>query len=184
MKADAPRPLRIPPWVPKQVAAIARELSRTGMARSDGAMLVTSEADFQRLLRALTTNPRMKPVWRELSKRQGDGYLHPARSLRKPVADPQGRAMTVLFFHALKIMCDVTLDRVSIASRKEVAEEREWCTNRARTLRTVAEVLLKPTPISSIAKTRASSWRQRRYSTDWRRITPRISIASATAAMR
>jgi len=72
MKADAPRPLRIPPWVPKQVAAIARELSRTGMARSDGAMLVTSEADFQRLLRALTTNPRMKPVWRELSKRQGD----------------------------------------------------------------------------------------------------------------
>ena len=88
----------------------------------------------------------MKWVWREFSKRQGDGYLHPARPLRKPVADPQGRAMTMLFFRALKIMCDVTLDRVSIASRKEVAEERERCANRARIDRAVAGALLESTP--------------------------------------
>jgi hypothetical protein len=148
MKADAPRvpKLRIPAWVPKQVAAKARELSRNGMALSDRSLLVASEADFQRLLRALTTKPRMKWVWRELGKRQGDGYLHPARSLRKPVADPQGRAMTVLFFHALKIACEVSLDRVSVASRKEVAEVPEQCANMARTLHDMAEALLEPTP--------------------------------------
>src|SRR5215472_16636927 len=146
MKADMPRPLRIPRWVPEQVAEKARELSRTGMARSDRSLLVASESDFQRLLRALTTDPRMRWVWRELGKRHGDGYLHPARSLRKPVADPQGRAMTVLFFHALKIICDVSLDQVSVASRKEVAKEREWCANMAETLRAMAGAFLEPTP--------------------------------------
>jgi hypothetical protein len=146
MKTDIPRPLRIPHWVPRPVAAKARELSRTGMAPSDRPLLVASEADFQRLLRALTTNPRMKWVWRELGKCHGDGYLHPARSPRGPVADPQGLAMTVLFFHALEIMRDVPFDLVSSASRQEVAAAHEHCATTARTLRMLAWLCLEPPP--------------------------------------
>ena len=54
--------------------------------------------------------------------------------------------MTVLFFHALKIMCDVSLDRVSVASRKEIAKVREQCANMARTLHAVAGAVLEPDP--------------------------------------
>jgi len=146
MKADIPRPLRIPRWVPKQVAAKARELSRTGKARFDGPLLVASEADFQRLLR-LTTDPRMKWVWRELGKRRGDDYLYPAWQSKQPVADRQGIGMTILFLHALKlikIMREVWSDRVSSASRKDAAYVRKKSVTMARTLRALAEVFVEP----------------------------------------
>jgi hypothetical protein len=147
VKADIPRPLHIPRWVPTPVAMMARELARAGvarLARGDRSLLVASEADFQRHLRALTTNPRMKWVWRELGKRHGTGYLHPARQPKRPVADPQGLAMTALFFHALKIMRDVSSDEVLPANRKEVAAARAQCAAAAKTLRVVAWAKLEP----------------------------------------
>jgi hypothetical protein len=132
VKADAPRPLRIPAWVPSSVAEKARELHR----RSPPAV---SPA----LLRALVTDKRMRAVWHELAKRRrGGGYLHPARQPKEPVADPQGLGMTVLFLQALKIMHD--LDRPPPVSRKEMAAARREISAAARTLRTLAPLLLEP----------------------------------------
>ena len=64
-----PPPVAIRSWVP--VAAKARELSQRSPPMVPPA-----------LLRALLTHERMRWVWVELSKRQGDGYLHPARRLK------------------------------------------------------------------------------------------------------
>jgi hypothetical protein len=149
MKADIPRPLRIPGWVPKPVAEVARQLSRTGMAPVERPLLVASEADFQRLLRALATNPRMRWVWRELDKHKshGDGYLHPARSPREPVADPQGLAMVVLFGQALKIMRDMSFDQIDQiypVKRKDLLAAREQLLKAAEFLRMLMSLFLEP----------------------------------------
>jgi hypothetical protein len=134
MKADAPRPLRIPAWVPKLVAERARELARRSPPKASPA-----------LLRALATDKRMRWVWRELSKRHGDGYLHPVQPLKQPVADPQGQGMALLFSHTLAIMQDVPY-RLSFESRKEAEVARDTFSMMAWTLRTLAQAFVEALP--------------------------------------
>jgi hypothetical protein len=134
MKTDIPRPprLRIPAWVPKPVADKARELSRQSIAPPA-------------LLDALATNTRMRWVWAELSKRHGDGYLHPVRALKQPVADPQDFGMALLFAHTLAIMQDVPY-RLSFESRKEAEAARDTHSMMAGRLRTLAQAFVETLP--------------------------------------
>jgi hypothetical protein len=136
MKADIPRPpqLRIPAWVPKQVAEKARELARAEPP-------VASPAT----LRALATNRRMKWVWTELRKQHGDGYLHPVRPLKEPVADPQGFGMALLFSHTLTIVQDAPY-RLSFESRKEAEAARDTYSMMAWDLRTLARAFVETLP--------------------------------------
>jgi hypothetical protein len=136
MKADTPRPLRIPAWVPKPVAEKARELARRSPP-------VVSPA----LLRELATDKRMRWVWRELTKRKrhGDGYLHPVQPLKELLADPQGRGMALLFSHTLAIMQDVPY-RLSFESRREAEEARDKFAITAMNLRVLAQAFVEALP--------------------------------------
>jgi hypothetical protein len=137
MKADVPRPpqLRIPAWVPKQVAERARELARAEPPLASPAML-----------RALATDKRMKWVWRELSKHCGDGYLHPARPLKRSVADPQGFAMELLFSHTLTIMRDAPYKLSISGGRREAEEARDKYATTAWNLRSLAQTFVEVLP--------------------------------------
>jgi hypothetical protein len=136
MKVDVPRPpqLCIPAWVPKEVAEKARELARAEPPVAAPAML-----------RALATNRRMKWVWTELRKRHGDGYLHPVRPPKEPVADPQGFGMAVLFSHTLTIVQDAPY-RLSFESRKEAEAARDTYSMMAWRLRTLARAFVETLP--------------------------------------
>jgi len=60
MKADIPRPLRIPAWVPKEVARSAR----------DG---------LDRRFWPLVRDSRMRNVWTVLSQRRNGSFMYPVR---------------------------------------------------------------------------------------------------------
>jgi len=136
MKADVPRPLRIPAWVPKEVADKARELARRDPP-------VISPA----ILKALTTNKRMKWVWREFSKRQGDGYLHRVKALPKRLARPttdaewQAAGMVVLFSQAIEMMRAELSRPLLTASREEAEMARDTYATTAINLRSLARTL-------------------------------------------
>jgi hypothetical protein len=138
MKADAPHTsrLRIPSWVPKEVADAAREFARRDPP-------VISPA----ILKALTTNKRMKRVWRELSKRQGDGYLHRVKALPKRLARPktaaewQAAGRVVLFSQAIEIMRAELSRPLPTASREEAETARDAYTTTAINLRSFARTL-------------------------------------------
>src|SRR5262249_12069929 len=138
MKADAPRAprLRIPTWVPKEVANAAHELARRDPP-------VISPA----LLKAFATNKRMKRVWRELSKRQGDGYLHRVRALPKrpgrPATDAEWQAagMAFLFSQALEIMRAESSRPVLTATRQEAEMARDAYATTAINLRSFVHAL-------------------------------------------
>lgn len=134
MKADVSRPLRIPAWVPKPVAAKARELSQCSPPMVSPA-----------LMHALLANKRMRWVWIELSKRQGDGYLHPARRLKGSGIDPQGFGMAALFAATITLMQDAAY-RVSYENRKEAQTARDAYALTAQNLRTLARVLAELLP--------------------------------------
>jgi hypothetical protein len=136
MKTDVPRPprLRIQRWVPKQVAAKAREL-----ARAESSMVLPS------MLRALATDRRMKWVWTELRKRQGDSYLHPVRPLKEPVADPQGFGMAFLFSYTFTIVQNAPC-YLSFESRKEAEAARDTYSTMAWRLRTLARAFVETLP--------------------------------------
>src|SRR5262249_22757960 len=138
MKADAPRAprLRIPTWVPKEVANAAHELARRDPP-------VISPA----LLKAFATNKRMKRVWRELSKRQGDGYLHRVRALPKRLGRPatdaewQAAGMAFLFSQALEIMRAELSRPVLTASRQEAETARDAYATTVINLRSFAHAI-------------------------------------------
>jgi len=84
MKADVVPPrLDIPSWVPEPIAQYVD----------------TYWADGGRALRSLACDPRMKGVWRQLSRRARNGaFLYPARSSSASTAeDRQNAAMLKLF---------------------------------------------------------------------------------------
>jgi hypothetical protein len=126
VKADVPRPLRIPAWVPKPVAAKARELSQCSPPMASPA-----------LMRALLANKRMRWVWVELSKRQGNGYLHPARRFKGSGTDPQGFGMAALFAATITLMQDAAY-RVSHENRKDAQTARDAYALTAQNLRNLA----------------------------------------------
>ncbi len=134
MKADVPRPLRIPSWVPKPVAVKARELSQRSPPMVPPA-----------LLRALLTHERMRWVWVELSKRQGDGYLHPARRLKRSGDDPQGYAMAGLFSAVITFMQDAAY-RAPYESRQEPEMARDAYAGMARKLRMLTRAFAETLP--------------------------------------
>src|SRR5262249_17956456 len=79
--------LRIPTWVPEAVARYASYTYRADIGRASQAALKT-----------LVCDPRMKDVWRELSKRRNGVFLHPARpSSALTAKDRQDAAMLRLF---------------------------------------------------------------------------------------
>jgi len=107
MKAALPRPLRIPAWVPNPIAQSARaqyaaEVRRTyaraikefGPPEDDSDCDTLAEreevrvyyvedvrddlAEIAKNYRPLVSDPRMRSVWRELSRRRNGGFLHPA----------------------------------------------------------------------------------------------------------
>jgi hypothetical protein len=109
MKADLPRPLRIPAWVPKPVAQAARaeyarEVHQTYaraikefgppedhadcdmLAELDEVRVNYAEnvcddlAEIAKDYQVVVSNPRMRSVWHELSRRHNGGFLHPARA--------------------------------------------------------------------------------------------------------
>jgi len=133
VKADVPRvpQLRIPAWVPKQVADKAREF-----ARRDPPVISPAR------LKALATNKRMKWVWRELSKRQGNGYYHPVRALPKklaPVVDWQAAGMAFLFSQVIEIVRAELFRTMMTASRKETETARDAYASTAGNLRSLAQ---------------------------------------------
>src|SRR5262249_49742270 len=104
MKADLPRPLRIPAWVPEPIARSAREsyaadihgvyaraietfgppedaaecdnLAALDEVRVNYAEVVRDDlAEIVRHYRPLVSDPRMRGVWHELSRRHNGGFL-------------------------------------------------------------------------------------------------------------
>jgi hypothetical protein len=136
MKADLPATpkLRIPRWVPGPVAAKARELSQHFPPMVSPA-----------LMRALVSNKRMRWVWTELSKRQGDGYLHPARPLKGSGDDPQGFGMATLFAAIVMFMQDADY-RVSYENRQEAQTARDAYALMAQNLRTLTRTFAELLP--------------------------------------
>ena len=126
MKADVPRPLRSRRRVPKPVAAKAREF-----AQSSPPMVSPA------LLRALVVNKRMRWVWVELSKRQDDGYLHPARRFKGSGDDAQGFGMAALFSTVITLMQNAQF-RAPYESRQEPEMARDAYAAMAQNLRTLA----------------------------------------------
>jgi hypothetical protein len=125
MKADLPRPLRIPAWVPKPIAQsvrakyaadvhwiYARAIKEFGppedaaecddLAALDEVRVNYVEdvrddlAVIVKHYRPLVSDPRMRGVWHELFRRRNGGFLHPARG-----ASTQEAAMIELFDLAL-----------------------------------------------------------------------------------
>ena len=125
MKADLPRPLRIPAWVPEPIAQsarakyaadvhriYARAIEKFGppedvvdcdtLAELDEVRVNYIEnvrddlAEIVQHYRPLVSDPRMRGVWYELSRRRNGGFLHPARGV-----SAQEAAMTELFDLAL-----------------------------------------------------------------------------------
>jgi hypothetical protein len=109
MKAALPRPLRIPAWVPNPIAqaartnyaedvrrAYARAIKEFGPPEDAADCDALAELDEVRVnyiedvrddlaaiaknYRLLVSDPRMRGVWRELSRRRNGGFLHPARA--------------------------------------------------------------------------------------------------------
>ena len=126
MKADLPRPLRIPAWVPKPIAQFARagyagEVHRIyaraieefgppedaaecdDLAKLDEVRINYVEnarddlAEVAKNYRPLVSDPRMRGVWHELSRRRDGGFLYPARG-----GAAQEAAMVELFELALE----------------------------------------------------------------------------------
>jgi hypothetical protein len=97
------------------------------------------------LLRVLLTNKRMRWVWVELSKRQGDGYLHPARRLKGSGDDPQGFGMAILFAATVTLMQDAAY-RVSYENRQEAQTARDAYALMAKNLRTLASTFTELLP--------------------------------------
>jgi len=89
----------------------------------------------------------MKWVWRELSKRQGDDYLHRVKALPKRLARPatgaewQTAGMVFLFSQAIEIMRAELSRPVLTASRKEAETARDVWAARAISLRSLARTL-------------------------------------------
>jgi hypothetical protein len=98
------------------------------------------------LMRALLANKRMRWVWIELSKRQGDGYLHPARRLKGSGTDPQGFGMAALFAATITLMQDAAY-RVSYENRKEAQTARGAYGLTAQNLRILARGFAKLLPL-------------------------------------
>jgi hypothetical protein len=109
MKADLPRPLRVPAWVPKPVAQFARtqyaaeirwkyaEAIKTfgppedaadcdELAKLDEVRVYYVEhvrddlAEIAKDYQVVVSSPRMRGVWRELSRRRNGGFLRPAHA--------------------------------------------------------------------------------------------------------
>jgi hypothetical protein len=109
MKAGLPRPLRIPAWVPKPVAQCARTgyaaevrwkyaeaIKEFGPPEDAADCDMLAELDEVRVYyvehvredlaeiakdyRVVVSNPQMRSVWHELSRRRNGGFLHPART--------------------------------------------------------------------------------------------------------
>jgi hypothetical protein len=109
MKADVlPRSpsvpkLRIPSWVPRAVAASAREAYAVASQREPDEFGFAEVVKKYLLL--LVRDPRMRAVWHELCRRHRNGtYMHPATPLTTLADDDerQGAAMVELFGAALK----------------------------------------------------------------------------------
>jgi len=125
MKADLPRPLRIPAWVPKPIAQSVRakyaadvhriyaraieefgppedaaecdDLAALDEVRDSYFENVRDDlAEIAKNYRPLVSDPRMRSVWHELSRRRNGGFLYPARG-----ALTQEAAMVELFELAL-----------------------------------------------------------------------------------
>jgi hypothetical protein len=125
MKADLPRPLHIPAWVPEPIAqfartnyagdvhrAYARAIEEFGppedaaecddLAALDEVRVNYIEdvrddlAEIAKNYRPLVSDPRMRGVWHELSRRRNGGFLHPACG-----ASTQEAAVVKLFELAL-----------------------------------------------------------------------------------
>jgi len=97
-------------------------------------------------LRALATNKRMKWVWRELSKRQGAGYLHRVGAVSKRLARPataaewQAAGLASLFSHAIAIM-QAESSTPSFETREEAEAACDAHATMARNLQILARTL-------------------------------------------
>src|SRR5262245_42869590 len=125
MKADLPRPLRIPAWVPKPIAqfartnyaedvhrAYARAIKEFGPPEDHADCDILADldevranyiedvredlAEIAKTYRPLVSDPRMRGVWHQLSRRRNGGFLYPARG-----GSTQEAAMVELFDTAL-----------------------------------------------------------------------------------
>jgi hypothetical protein len=125
MKANLPRPLRVPRWVPEPIAQSARvkyaadiqwvyaraiekfgppedaaecdRLAALDEVRVNYADPVRDDiAEIVKRYRPLVSDPRMRNVWHQLSRRRNGGFLYPTRG-----ASAQEAAMVELFDLAL-----------------------------------------------------------------------------------
>jgi len=162
MKADLPRPLRIPAWVPEPIAQSARakyaadvhrtyataieELGPPEDAAECDDLAALDEvrdsyfenvrddlAEIAKNYRPLVSDPRMRGVWHELSRRRNGGFLHPARA-----PSTQEAAMVELF--ELALAC--RKQHWTATTRGEVERQRRRFLARAEELEDDAMTML------------------------------------------
>jgi len=125
MKADIPRPLRIPAWVPKEVARSAR----------DG---------LDRRFWPLVRDSRMRNVWTVLSQRRNGSFMYPASATvaAATAEERQDKAMVALFNYAIA----ATLWPGTIITRGKAEEKRRRFLAKAEALQADAEIWLRDAP--------------------------------------
>jgi hypothetical protein len=135
-KSGAPK-LRIPAWVPKPVAHIARQKARVRNHRRNR----TVGEDVTQFLTPLVQDQRMRRVWHELLRRRRDGtFMHPAAAWwidATNAEERQGVAMAKLLTAALQFAA-----RPGATSTRRKAERmRNHNLEMARHLRADADAL-------------------------------------------
>ena len=128
--------LHVPPWVPRSVADYARtEWEGSHNFTINGQLL--SDLFPQFLLR-LTCDPRMRGVWRELSRRhRGGAFIHPAKIEGVTADERQSAAMMELFRRVWlsKLLPNVVVTRrAAEQNHRELMKKAKDLTDTAATL--------------------------------------------------
>lgn len=132
MTMTASEPVRLPAWMPIDVAWIVTRLAAQP--------LPSDQADT--LIR-LATDPRMRNVWKELTRRDrsSGGYVHPARPpAHSPVRGPDQAQATALA-ETLHFAFAAVRDQVRVTKAEEIGMKRSELLREAAGLRALAREL-------------------------------------------
>ncbi|MCX7314451.1 MAG: hypothetical protein NTV56_22760 [Alphaproteobacteria bacterium] len=123
-------PITLPDWLPPAVAKQARRIEAQSLSTDQRAILLR-----------LATDPRMRGVWNELTRRdrRGGGYFHPAK---RPIGMPaltreeaQAEALGELFHFAF---C-AARDRLEVSKPEDGAHLKAKLLENARVLQEIAD---------------------------------------------
>jgi hypothetical protein len=144
-------PITLPDWLPWPVVMTARHIE----ARC-------SSGEQHTILARLATDPRMRGVWTELTrrKRPGGGFFHPAKwRLDKPPLtqdEAQAEALGELFHF---VFCAAS-DRVQVSKPDEVVGLKAKLLERARLVREIADDLITMNSANPLVTANADALRQ------------------------